>query len=517
MKRIYPYLLSSAAYIAGIGLTIASAWLITMASFRPPLMTLGVAIVGVRFFGISRSAARYFERLTSHRQIFDRLSQLRVRLFEAMTSNSLGLVRDLSSGTLVKRVVDDVERVQEYELRITLPHVAGTITVLIAVALGGWILPVSILITLPVSVLLLFIMPVFVKTRCEILARRIEVLENDYAALVQQASHGIAEAKFYGYLSERLEQTQQMEERIMQEEKSLLRVNSKFAFASIAAFGTVLVGLAVLAQLHASTIPAVRISMIIFLPLVMFEAVTLWYPNLFVAGKLLLARDEVEQIINSQTTKEDLKTSLSTPVTQMVARNVQAKWGEGEHFMEPVSFSIAAGKSLVIRGRSGAGKSTLAMALLGLLDYDGEILLNGIELRTIENSPVAGAIQNSHIFNTSLRENLKIASPQASDDELVVMLQRVELDSLLSELPQGLDTLIGEFGRALSGGEAKRLSLARALLSKADVLVLDEPTEHLDHELADRLEMRILEMDRILIVITHSGWEGASATLHLLR
>lgn len=517
MKRTYPYLLSSAAYTSGIGLTITSAWLITTASFRPPLMTLGVAIVGVRFFGISRSVARYFERLTSHRQVFDRLSKLRVRLFQAMTTHSLGLVRELSSATLVKRVVDDVERVQEYELRITLPHVAGAITVLSAVVLGGWILPVSILITLPISVLLLFILPIFIKTHCEVLARRVEVLESEYAALIQQASHGIAEAQFYGYLSERLEKTKEIEVQIMHVEKSLLRVNSRFAFASIAAFGTALVALAWLAQSHSAALPAVKISMIIFLPLVMFESVTLWYPNLFGAGKLLLARDEIQEIIAEQNTQQVSKASIGGPITQVVVRDVQAKWGEGEHFMEPVSFTIRAGNALVIRGRSGSGKSTLAMALLGLLDYDGDILLNGLELRTIENPPVAGAIQSSHIFNTSLRENLKIAAPQASDDELVAILHMVELDSLLSQLPQGLDTLLGEFGRALSGGEAKRLSLARALLSKAEILVLDEPTEHLDRELAGRLESRILEMDRILIVITHSGWEEANATLQLVR
>jgi thiol reductant ABC exporter CydC subunit len=522
MKRTFPYLLSSAAYVAGIGLIISSAWLITTASFRPPLMTLGMAIVGVRFFGISRSAARYFERLTSHRQVFDRLSQLRVRLFEALTanpqtSNSLRLVRDESSGTLVKRVVDDIERVQEYELRITMPHVAGAISVLIAVVLGGWILPISLIITLPVSVLLLFVMPFFIKARCERLARRIEVLENDYATLVQQALHGMAEAQFYGYLSERLQQTQQMEEEIMQEEKSLLRANSKFAFFTVAAFGAVLVSLAWMAQSSAHAIPAVKVSMIIFLPLVMFEAVTLWYPNLLGAGKLLLARDEVSEIIDAEKIKEESRTSLSKPITQVVAREVQAKWGEGEHFMEPVSFSVAAGGSLVIRGRSGVGKSTLAMALLGLLDYDGEILLNGIDLRLIENVPVAGTIQSSHIFNTSLRENLKIAASDADDMELVAVLGKVELDLLLTQLPDGLDTIIGQFGRALSGGEAKRLSLARALLSKAEVLVLDEPTEHLDHDLAVRLERRILEMNRILIVITHSGWESASATLQLVR
>lgn len=257
--------------------------------------------------------------------------------------------------------------------------------------------------------------------------------------------------------------------------------------------------------------------MLIFLSLVMFEAVTMWYPNLFGAGKLLLARGEISQIIDSQVHEDETKVNLNSRVTHIVARNVQAKWGEGEHFMEPVSFSITSGHSLIIRGRSGSGKSTLAMALLGLLDYDGEILLNGVEMRTLENSHMAGAVQSSHIFNTSLRENLKIAAPQASDDELATVLKSVELDSLVTELAEGLDTLTGQFGRALSGGEAKRLSLARALLSSADVLVLDEPTEHLDRDLALRIEKRILEMDRILIVITHSGWENGSATLHLVR
>lgn len=517
MKRVYPYLLSSAAYISGIGLTVTSAWLITMASFRPPLVTLSVAIVGVRFFGISRSVARYFERLTSHRQVFGRLSRLRVRLFEAITSNPLELIRGLSSGTLVKRVVDDVERVQEYELRITLPHIAGAITVLTAVVLGEWILPVSILITLPVSIMLLFILPIFVKAHCEVIARRIEVLENEYAALVQQASHGIAEARFYGYLDERQEQTKEIEIAIMHEEDALLKTNSRFAFASAAMLGVALVGLSWLVQAYSSSLPAVRISMLVFLPLVMFEAVTLWYPNLFGTGKLLLARGELSQILATPMISTIPKVELADRVTRIVARNVQAKWADGEHFMEPVSFTVESGHSLIIRGRSGSGKSTLAMALLGLLDYDGEILLNGSELRTIASSPIAGAIQSSHIFNTSLRENLKIASPLAQDDDLLAVLKTVELDTLLSQLPEGLDTVIGQFGRALSGGEAKRLSLARALLSSAEILVLDEPTEHLDRELALRIEKRILEMDRILIVITHSGWEGASATLHLVR
>ena len=119
--------------------------------------------------------------------------------------------------------------------------------------------------------------------------------------------------------------------------------------------------------------------------------------------------------------------------------------------------------------------------------------------------------------NTSLRENLKIASPNALDSQILDVLALVELDSLLLEMGTGLETILGEMGRPLSGGEIKRLNLARALLSSAQVLVLDEPTEHLDRELATRIENRLLSQGRMLVVITHSGWERSSQMLQLSR
>lgn len=519
MKRSLPYVLSSAAYIAGIGLTITSAWLITVASFQPPIMTLGVAIVGVRFFGISRSGARYFERITSHKAVFDQLTFLRVRLYESITSNPFELVRDSSTGALVKRVVDDVERAQEYELRIKMPQITAYISVLAGVGLGTWIRPESIAITLPLGLLLLIVIPGSVKANCEALAREIEGDEGEYAELVEKAAHGIAEAQFYGYLDEPLARTAQVEMRIWKKERSLLKLSRMFQFLSVVTIGSSLIGLALLAQHYSSRIPAVAVTMLIFLPLVIFEAVTAWYPNLFSAGKLLLARAEIEKLVESKADVPRPIKALDGPVTEITARNVQVGWTSDEHFMEPVSFDVKSGQSLVIRGRSGSGKSTLAMALLGLLDYDGEILLNGVELHSVAqlSTHVTGAIQTGHIFNTSVRENLKIASPQATDAQLIAALKIVELDLLVSELGSGLDTVIGPMGRVLSGGEAKRICLARALLSPSEVLVLDEPTEHLDSDLAGRIEIRVMALHRILIVITHSGWEKGSKTLQLVR
>lgn len=521
MKRIYPYILSSSVYVAGTGLMISSAWLITTASFQPPVLTLMVATALVRFFGIFRSAARYFERITSHKAVFDRLTQLRVRLFEKITANPISLVRDLGSGALVKRVVDDVERAQEYQLRITLPYAAAAISLLTGAALGYWIRPESLFITLPASFILLALVPQLVKKRCEIVARRVESSESDYATLIEQAAHGVAEAQLYGYLAERLSHTAQIEQEIWRKEQSLLTLVRRFQFLFVATLGMTLVAFAELANYLSATsaIPAVQVTMLIFLPLVIFEGITAWYPNLFSAGKLLLARREIATLEEMHVYQHRSAAPLFSVITEVVARNVQVRWHDSEHFMEPVSFHVKAGESLVIRGRSGSGKSTLAMALLGLLDYEGEITLNGTELRNISqlSTHLTGAIQSSHIFNTSIRENLKIASPEATDAELMKVLALVELDSLIEELPAGLDTVIGQMGRALSGGEAKRLNLARAFLAPAEILVLDEPTEHLDEELAARIEDRVMALGRILIVITHSGWQRGTQTIQLQR
>jgi ABC-type transport system involved in cytochrome bd biosynthesis fused ATPase/permease subunit len=162
----------------------------------------------------------------------------------------------------------------------------------------------------------------------------------------------------------------------------------------------------------------------------------------------------------------------------------------------------------VVRGASGAGKTTSAMGILDLVNYSGSLTIAGVEVRDIANlSDLAvGALQNGHIFNTSLRENLRISGSEDFNEVLEIL----ELNQLVSEMPEGLDTIIGDYGRGLSGGEAKRIVLARALLSSAPLIVLDEPTEHLDPELADRITSRILEKyrDRALLVITHSGWSG---------
>jgi thiol reductant ABC exporter CydC subunit len=502
------------ALIGGIGLTVSSAWLITMAAQHPPILVLSVSIVMVRFFGISRSVARYAERIVSHETVFRKLTSLRVQLFEKVSSRASLLVRDLNSGNYVKSIVDDVERAQEYQLRVTLPRTAAFISLLSALPLALWIFPAILVVLLPVSIALLIALPSIATKLCSEQSALIEESESRYSQEISNALFGATEARIYGYSDRIASKLKVRESEIAQLEKKLLASIRILQSVTMANLGIAIVGVSLLVfNIHASqALPAVKISMAIFLPLVAFEGITNWYPNLFVSGKLLRAQKQVSTLINQEVIK-DISLTPAPLDSSLRLLNVRVSWDVP--FMTPVSTEVNAGEILVIRGKSGSGKSTLALALTGLLPYEGSVLLGGSELRDVADLHqfITGSLQRGHIFNTSLRENLKIANPDATDEELLRITNALELDAI------SLDEALGEFGRPLSGGEIKRIGVARALLSPAKIVILDEPTEHLDRELALRCEERIAEECRFksLIVITHLGWAKSTRTAVIER
>ena len=514
------YFLGAMAFIGGIGLTVSSGWLITMASSHPPILTLGVAIVLVRFFGISRSVARYGERLVSHKAVFDRLTALRVQLYSKLVGRSIAVSSVVNSGSAVKTLVDDVERAQEYQLRIKLPGSSAVLSLVAGALLGWWVRPESLLVTVPASFLLLLIFPKLISRINVPLARRIEAQENVYARTIESSVHGVIEAQIYGYLHQSLLPAQRIEEELATSEKELVAKSSIFSLSANLIIASSIVGSTYIAQtvMGKEPIPAVQVAMLIFLPLVMFEAITVWYPNLFASGKLLASQMAVDSLLKSQevvATEKILTESIKT----LSCKDVKVAWDS--NFMRHLSFEVTQGQLLVIRGKSGVGKSTLIMGLLGQLPYTGKIAVNGENLSdfTNLNQRIVGTVQRSHVFNTSIRENLKVGNPEATDEDIYRILRMLELEALIHEMSSGLDTIIGEYGRSLSGGEAKRLAIGRVLLADADVYIFDEPTEHLNQELASRIEREITEYlkEEIVIVVTHGGWNHADKTLTLLR
>lgn len=514
------YLLGAFAFIGGIGLTVSSGWLITMASMHPPILTLGVSIVLVRFFGIFRSVARYGERLVSHKAVFERLTDLRVGLYKKLVGSSIAISTVVNSGASVKTLVDDVDRAQEYQLRIKLPGSSAIISLMAGTFLGWWVRAESLFITVPATLILLFVYPLLISRSTVPLAQNIEVLENTYTQIVESSIHGVVEAEIYGYLEQSLAPAKHQELQIAMSESKLVIKSGIFAFSTYSIIALAIVGSAWIANsiTNHSQLPAVQIAMLIFLPLVMFEAITMWYPNLFGSGKLLASQRAVDILLDTNEEMTDVF-PLQEMITSIVCKDVRVSWQS--EFMQNFSCEVSKGELLVIRGKSGVGKSTLAMGLLGLLEYQGSITVNGQELSSFTdlNGHIVGTVQRAHVFNTSIRENLKIGNSIASDDQIRAVLEILELSDLIREMKNGLDTIIGEFGRMISGGEAKRLSIARTLLSESDIYIFDEPTEHLDHELAGRIEAAISAFlkEKITIVITHTGWNGADKTLTMLR
>jgi ABC-type transport system involved in cytochrome bd biosynthesis fused ATPase/permease subunit len=500
--------LGSFSLIGGTGLTVSSAWLITMASEHPPVLVLGVAIVLVRFFGIFRSVARYGERVISHEAIFRKLTGIRVELFAAITSRIRNRSQSIASET--KTLIDDVERAQEFYLRVTLPGISALLAGATTVLLALWIHPTSLIWIIPTAILYAILIPGLVRKFLDPIATAIEDSENVFAGNIAEASHAMVEAELFGY-GERYRQGLQISVNNLYliEKKNYLRT-SYLQLLSILGIGVILLGISLSFHSEPDTLP-IHISMIIFLALVGFEGYTSWFPNLFPAGKNRRACETVSGLASISGAETFASGEPRSP--RIEAKNFIPYWSET--FLAPCDFSIEPGETLVITGASGIGKSTLAASLLGFAPYLGSLSIGGAEVREIKDlsEHISGTLQQGHIFNTTLRENLKIANPEAQDRELVAILTALELSAI------ALDEVLGEFGRKLSGGEAKRLSIARALLSTAPIVILDEPLEHLDHERAIRIQesIHVLTAGKSLIVITHSPWLQYSRKLVLAR
>ena len=500
--------LGAFAIIGGTGLTVSSAWLITTASQHPPILVLSVAIVSVRFFGIFRSLARYGERVISHEAIFQRLTALRVQLFQAVVAHLQD--HPLQIERTNKAIIDDVERAQEFHLRVTLPGLSALISAAFTVLLALWINPAMLIVVFLVLFVYAVVVPLGVKKNIDLQSREIEERENVFSESIANASHAMVEAEVFGYADQYRSELKSEIGRIQSLEQRSIRSLSVLQLIVTATLGAALVSTSYVVW-RSSDLSPTGISISLFLIMVGFEGYINWFPNLFPAGKNRRAAKTVADIAAAKV--RDRERTAKPNDSLLVARDLVPYWDE--KFMAPITFTVAPGETLVIVGPSGVGKSTFASALLQLAPYEGSLTIGGEEVRAISaiHEQVVGTLQHGFIFNTSLRENLKIAGEDLSDGELLAAMEAVEL----AYIP--LDEILGQFGRPLSGGEAKRLAIARTLLSPAPIVLLDEPLEHLDRDLASRIQVAISQWmkDRALIVITHTPWPQYSRKLELTR
>ncbi|MER7696273.1 MULTISPECIES: thiol reductant ABC exporter subunit CydD [unclassified Streptomyces] len=508
-------LLGSLAVGSAVGLMAVSGWLISRASEEPPVMYLMMAVTATRAFGIGRAVFRYAERLVSHDAVLKLLAGLRVAVYQGLERIAPAGLRTTRRGDLLSRLVADVDALQDYWLRWLLP--AGTAVVVGAAAVGftGWLLPEA-GVVLAVGLLLAGVGVPLVSGAC---ARRTERrLAPARAALatgVADLLGGAAELTVAGALPAR-------RTRLRATDALLTRIASRAAAATALGGGlsTLVCGLTVVAA-SIVAVPAVRdgrlsgvaLAVVVLTPLAAFEAVAGLPLAVQYRRRVARSAERVFEVLDAPVPVREPEAPAEEPASPfpLEARGLSARYPGARHdALASLDLTLAPGRRIAVVGPSGSGKTTLAQVLLRFLDASsGTYRLGGVEASALGSDTVRRSVglcaQDAHVFDSTIRENLRLARPGATEAELREALSRARLLDWVLDLPQTLDTPVGEHGARLSGGQRQRLALARALLAGFPVLVLDEPAEHLDLPTADALTADLLDATRgrATVLITH--------------
>ncbi len=497
----------------GVALMTAAGCLISRAAEQPPILSLTTVIVVVRFLALARPLARYLERLSSHDLALRALGRTRGAVYERIEPLAPAGLVAFRRGDLVSRLVADVDDLQGLYLRGLGPPLVALVVAVACVVAVAFVLPAAALVLSLGLALAGIAVPVLAARLGRHVGRRHAAARGELTAVLVEVLHGAEELAAYGREEDTLA-------RVRAADRELVRLGRRDAFvsgladaASLLAAGLTAVGvLAVAVSAHdAGSLDRVLIATLALLALSSFDAVA---PLPAAARELsgtLSAGRRVLELADREPTVTDPPQPLPARPGTVELHGVTARYAPGDPpALEGFDLRIEPGARIALVGPSGSGKTTATSLLLRFLDPEqGRVTIGGRDVRELRQEDVrrtfALAGQEAHLFDSTVRENLRLARWDATDDELLAALRRVHLDDWTASLPDGLDTLVGEDGRELSGGERQRLVLARALLSDAPVLLLDEPTAHLDPETAEAVVADALDTaaGRSVLLVTH--------------
>jgi ATP-binding cassette, subfamily C, bacterial CydC len=496
-------LLSLAALAAGIGLMTVSGYTIGAGALASAL----AAPVLLRYLGVSRVVLRYIERLVTHGAMFRALADLRVWFFHRLARTAAGGLGFRHAGDALSRLVGDIEALDGLYLRIILP-LAGALLLLPALLLLiGHTAPL-----LAVEVGLLFALAAFLLPwlAARASAASGSTLAADSGALriaALDALTGLREVRAFAAEGRMLASVQAREAALLSAQRSLARRTSLMGATSFLCAQA-----ALLAVLIASGASAAAAITALFLVLAAFEAIGGLTRAGAIAGHASAAAHRVLEAADAPIPVPDPIDPASMPAGNALRfEGVTFRWSpDRPPVFDGLTLDIPAGARVALLGPSGVGKSTLAaLALKVVAPRSGSIKLGGADIATLPAASVRSRIawlgQMTHLFDDTIRGNLKLAAPDADDATLWEALDAAKIGDMVRNLPGGLDAWVGEEGRNLSGGQGRRLALARALLSPAPVLILDEPCAGLDAE-TERAFLETLNETaggRTVILITH--------------
>lgn len=523
--------LGTAAALFAAALTTLSGWLIVRASEQPSIMYLMVAIVGVRFFGIGRAVLRYVERLATHDAALCATTRLRARLWAGLTVLSPSSRRLATGGTALDHLVASADRVRDLVPRIVLPPMVGAGTALGAAVAVAALHP-SALPALGAAVLGgLLLAPVVALFADRSAARTLIAVRSQvvhrFAATVAAAD----ELRANGRARTMLSRLEQLEERTDAAARSSAwaRGLGEATVVLSCSLSSVLTLAATAPAVAEGTLTAPVAAALVLLPLGLIDPLL----GAVDAAQQWPALSQSLRKIQAITSAPPSPTAAPQPTAPAPASihdlrltDLGVTWpGALAPAFRHLNATVRCGQWLLVEGPSGSGKSTLLATLLGHLPAtEGTWHVNDLDSRAIDpkqlHRHIAWCPQEAHLFDSTIRGNLLLArqrDDRPSEEQMREALHRVGLGPFLAGLSEGLETPVGPGGTALSGGQRQRLAVARALLARADVVLLDEPTAHLDAPAARTLmaDLRAALFDRIVVLVTHHAEQPSKADVCL--
>ncbi|MEQ4923872.1 heme ABC transporter ATP-binding protein/permease CydC [Proteus hauseri] len=503
--------------LASIGLLTLSGWFLagtSIAGFAGIYsFNYMLPAAGVRGAAIFRTAGRYFERLVSHDATFRVLSHLRVFTFKKILPLSPGGIARFRQGELLNRLVADVETLDHLYIRVISPIIAAFV-VIMTIMFGLGLIDARLANILGgIMLALLIILPFIFYYAGKPIGRDLTDLRGQYRTVLTSMLQGQAELTVFGALPRFRQNLAQLEDKWLRrqaQQANLTGLSQSFMILASGLTATLILWLAAEGIEH-SFMPEALIALFTFCALAAFESlapVTVAFQHL---GQVMTSATRLSHLIDQ---KPDVifpeKGGEKQNSAALILTNVCFTYaGQPMQVINNINLNIVAGEHIALLGKTGCGKSTLLQLINRAFDCtQGQVVLNNLPLSDYDESTLRTMMsvvpQRVHVFSHTLRENLVMAKEDATDEELAHVLHQVGLEQLL-ENDEGLNAWMGDGGRQLSGGEQRRLGLARALLHNAPFVLLDEPTEGLDAD----TEQQILALlhqhckEKTVLMITH--------------
>ena len=494
-----------------VGLLTVSSWLLASAALQPGLTYLSLAIVGVRFFGVSRAVCRYFERYTSHRMAFQGLYGLRLWFYAHLEPLAPAILKRFGAGDMLGRIMGDIEVLQFFYLRTLIPPVAA-IALTALVAYGASTIDDSLIMPILMAALVLgVVVPLVVYAHNKQSLRAIGPQQGDYKALLSDTMDSLEDVISYGNENLVYKRIQQMMRHVDGHKGTIDRGMN---LGNTLFLGGVQLTVVVVAIMAANALTGAWASVMVAVAAIgtqaWFEALQPMIAAVHHGAESKVATSRLIALANEPLpVVEPLEPKPFNPNRDITFTNVSFGYDDAHTIYENLRLDIKQGQSIAIVGASGSGKTTLFNMLERLYDYNGSIHVGDVDLKDISMDTWRNALgtitQDTYIFHASFGDNIRLARPEATADELEQAIHRASLQNVVDKLSDGIHTIVGSGGHGLSGGERQRVALARLFLRNPQIVLLDEPLEGLDQVTRKALHRDLMHYveGKTCLYITH--------------